>query len=136
MHTSLIILDLIIYKRCISFVLSYQILNTYENQVYGHFPDCVKLPHARTWISMCSAYDTQTANLSIRKNATDFPLSVLPQWTPSVFLAGPSRIWKISSILGTIMNIYALWNPFYIHFHLHFWTPKYYNRRGGRENHV
>lgn len=48
MHTSLIILDLIIYKICIPFVLSYQILSTYENQVYGYYSDCVELPHART----------------------------------------------------------------------------------------
>lgn len=48
MHTSLIILDLIIYKICIPFVLSYQILNTYENQAYGYYSDCVELPHART----------------------------------------------------------------------------------------
>lgn len=47
MHTSLIILDLIIYKICIPFVLSYQILSTYENQVYGYYSDCVELPHAR-----------------------------------------------------------------------------------------
>lgn len=62
---------------------------------------------------LCSAYDMQTANLSIRKNAANFPLSMFPWWIPSDFLAGPSRIWKISSILGTIMNIYASWNPVY-----------------------
>lgn len=116
MHTSLIILDLIIYKKIHFLCSSLSDIKYIWKSSLWTFPRLCWTGPAHTWISMCSAYDTQTANFSIRKKCNKFSIKYASSVNTLCVSGRAQQDLKNKHHIGNNNEYLCFMESFYIHF--------------------